>query len=83
LATSLPLPRVLAIILAGVAWCAARFQRGRFSFGLRLRARTSRNVGVLAARAPLAACGCAVIEADEIAQLVELLLSELARVANA
>src|SRR5262249_28291240 len=52
-------------------------------FGARLRTGAARDVGGLALGAPRTACDRAMIEADQVAQLVELLLPELARVADA
>jgi hypothetical protein len=51
--------------------------------GACLGASAARNVGLLAVRVPPAARDLAVVEADGIAQLVELLLRELARVTDA
>ncbi|HWO18347.1 MAG TPA: hypothetical protein VNO30_06210 [Kofleriaceae bacterium] len=55
----------------------------RLGLGARLRAGAPRDVRGLAARAPGASGDGAAIQADHVAQLVQLLLVELARVADA
>jgi hypothetical protein len=56
---------------------------GLLGLGDRFRARAARNVRRFALRLPLPARHRTVIETHEIAQLVELLLGELARVTHA
>jgi hypothetical protein len=85
---ALAVPR--ALIVRG-ACSAARFVGGAIRFHLLASgvgfftcfgASAPRNVGRLAIGAPLAARDSGVIEADRIAQLVELELRELARVSD-
>ncbi len=57
--------------------------RGLLGFGARLGASAAWDVGVFARCAPAATRDGAVIEPDHVAQLVELLLRELARIAHA
>src|SRR5262249_38514844 len=61
---------------------AGRAGRLRLGLDARLVSRTARNVGVLAACPPATARPRAVSEADGIAQFVELVLRQLARVAD-
>src|SRR5262249_8844046 len=82
LATALPIPGVLAIVVAAAAACS-RFVGSFLRLCNRLRTSATRNIRVFAGRPPLAARGHAVIEADQVAQLVELELPQLARVADA
>jgi hypothetical protein len=64
---------------------ATLLARSSFGLGLgaRLRPCAPRDVGILALSAPAAARDCAVIEPDHVAQLVELLLRQLACVTDA
>jgi len=80
---SLAIPRIAPVGCAtgGVGLAARlRLRSERLGLGACLRPRAPRDVGVLALRVPLAARDPVVREAHGVAQLVELLLRELARI---
>src|ERR1043166_1146080 len=70
------------VVVGAKAWLAAG-RRLSLLLGARLGPRAPRDVRLLATSVPAAAGDGAVIETDEIAQLVELLLGELAGIAHA
>ena len=74
---------VVVVIAAGTACVREALGLRLLRLVTRLCACTARDVRLFATCAPLAACDCTVVETDRVAQLVELLLRELARITDA